>query len=217
MMKKDSNKPNWKGGPLEIHVGTMGNWRRKWNYFVAKISNKLEKKFFRLAHRKIFLILPFTGIELTQHGDSQHISMSQSKLCEKDQKPFQLNPIAKTQLEISCRWNQKRLFITSISRKAYNMLPLTRDLEPFSSKIITFCNHQFKQGPQFETLMEGKSSIARKPRKYHDVNHQQSKPHSTSKIFRFLAFFRLHHFSSPSKPDSHAGSIICGETHQEYQ
>ena len=185
-------------GVLGIHVddGIGGGSE----LFVAKIQ-QLEKKF-PFGSQKISSFT-FTGIELTQHGDHS-ISMSQSNYVRKI-KAISIEPNRKTQLESPVAEPERlslRALVGSLQYAAINTRP---DLSSKLSLLQSSINKA-----TVETLMEG-NRVLHEAKKYHDVTiNIKPIPHQN---FRFLAFSDAS-FSSPSKPDSHAGSIIVG-THQD--
>ena len=185
-------------GVLGIHVddGIGGGSE----LFVAKIQ-QLEKKF-PFGSQK-FSSFTFTGIELTQHGDYS-ISMSQSNYVKKI-KAIPIETNRKTQLESPVTEPERlslRALVGSLQYAAINTRP---DLSSKLSLLQSAINKA-----TVDTLMEG-NRVLHEAKKYHHVTiNIKPIPHQD---FRFLAFSDAS-FSSPSKPDSHAGSIIVG-THQD--
>ena len=185
-------------GILGIHVddGIGGGSE----IFEAKVR-QLEAKFPFGSHK--VSSFTFTGIEMTQHHDYS-ISMNQSAYVRKI-KPIPIEANRKTQLESNVNEEERlalRALVGSLQYAAINTRP---DLSSKLSLLQSSINRA-----TVETLMEG-NRVLHEAKKHHDVTiHLKPIP---PKTFRFLAFSDAS-FSSPSKPDSHAGSIIVG-THQD--
>ena len=185
-------------GVLGIHVDDgLGGGS---DVFVAKIK-QLEMKFPFGSHK--VSSFTFTGIEMTQHGDYS-ISMSQSSYVRKI-KAIQIEANRKTQLESPVNETERlalRALVGSLQYAAINTRP---DLSSKLSMLQSSINKA-----TVETLMEG-NRVLHEAKRYHDVTLTVKPiPHQD---FRFLAFSDAS-FSSPTKPDSHAGTIIVG-THQD--
>ena len=190
------SQPSKLEGILGIHVddGIGGGSPA----FEAAIQ-QLEKTFPFGSHK--VSAFTFTGIELNQHHDYS-ITMNQSAYVRK------INPIAidanrKSQLPVT---EKERLalrgLVGSLQYAAINTRP---DL---SSK-LSFLQSSINSA-KIENLMEA-NRLLHEAKRHHDVTIT-IKP-IPYQDFRFLAFSDAS-FSSATKPDSHAGSIIVG-THKD--
>eukprot|EP00435_Cladocopium_sp_Y103_P073619 s3_g44.t1 len=160
---------------------------------------KLEQTFPFGSHK--ISAFTFTGIEINQHSDFS-ITLNQSEYVRKIS-AIPIEPNRKSQPELPVTEKERlalRGIVGSLQYAAINTRPdLSSKLSFLQSAINT---------AKIETLMEG---VLHEAKKHHDVTIT-IKP-IPYQDFRFLAFSDAS-FSSTTKPDSHAGSIIVG-THQD--
>ena len=162
---------------------------------------QLEKTFPFGSHK--VSAFTFTGVELNQHHDFS-ITMNQSAYVRK------INPIAietnrKSQLENPVTEPERlalRGLVGSLQYAAINTRP---DLSSKLSFLQSTINHA-----KIENLMEA-NRLLHEAKKHHEVTITiKPIPYPD---FRFLAFSDAS-FSSSTRPDSHAGTIIVG-THKD--
>ena len=166
-----------------------------------KAIQQLEKTFPFGSHK--VSAFTFTGIELNQHQDSS-ITMNQSAYVRKI-KPIALEANRKSQLELPVTESERlalRGLVGSLQYAAINTRP---DLSSKLSFLQSTINHA-----KIENLMEA-NRLLHEAKKHHEVTITIKPIPYTA--FRFLAFSDAS-FSSATKPDSHAGSIIVG-THSD--
>ena len=164
-----------------------------------KAIQQLEKTFPFGSHK--VSAFTFTGIELNQHQDSS-ITMNQSAYVRKI-KPIAIETNRKSQLELPVTESERlalRGLVGSLQYAAINTRP---DLSSKLSFLQSTINHA-----KIENLMEA-NRLLHEAKKHHEVTIKPI-PYTA---FRFLAFSDAS-FSSATKPDSHAGSIIVG-THSD--
>jgi hypothetical protein len=192
------SQPSKLEGILGIHVddGIGGGSP----VFEAAIQ-QLEKTFPFGSHK--VSAFTFTGIELNQHHDHS-ITMNQSAYVRK------INPIAieanrKSQLELPVTEKERLALRGLVGGLQYAAINTRPDL---SSK-LSFLQSSINSA-KIENLMEA-NRLLHEAKRHHDVT-VTIKP-IPYQDFRFLAFSDAS-FSSATKPDSHAGSIIVG-THKD--
>ena len=162
---------------------------------------QLEKTFPFGSHK--VSAFTFTGIELNQHHDFS-ITMNQSAYVRKIN-PITIESNRKSQLENPVTEPERlalRGLVGSLQYAAINTRP---DLSSKLSFLQSTINHA-----KIENLMDA-NRLLHEAKKHHEVTITiKPIPYSD---FRFLAFSDAS-FSSSTKPDSHAGSIIVG-THRD--
>ena len=162
---------------------------------------QLEKTFPFGSHK--VSAFTFTGIELNQHHDFS-ITMNQSAYVRKIN-PITIETNRKSQLENPVTEPERlalRGLVGSVQYAAINTRP---DLSSKLSFLQSTINHA-----KIENLMEA-NRLLHEAKKHHEVTITiKPIPYPD---FRFLAFSDAS-FSSATKPDSHAGSIIVG-THRD--